>query len=369
MKHKHKKQKKLTRPDLGEFGRNEWAIHGATCFDTELLVSKISAKLKDLKIALLDAEHGGDAVDDDIPFLQYKAQKGISSFWTKGELNTWKLKSSFNEVSLLLINGNHFSGQKQIVVIDSRKEDFLSKHLDQLTDVGLVLLKDGQTAYDFLTEKIKDIPVLDFGDIDGIVAFLRKQIQPPELYGLVLMGGKSIRMGHDKSQIDYHGKPQREYVADLISGFVSKTYLSSRAEQMEAVESKYDILPDTFLGLGPYGGLLSAFQKHPNKAWLVIAVDLPKMDVEGLKELVDARDFTKFATAFLNKERGIPEPLITIWEPRSYPILLSFLAQGFSCPRKVLTNSDIKLVIPKDPEKLMNVNSPKDLDAFNGKIP
>jgi len=123
-------------------------------------------------------------------------------------------------------------------------------------------------------------------------------------------------------------------------------------------------LPDSFLGLGPYGGILSAFQKHPNYAWLVMAVDLPKMDGQGIQELMDARDISKVATAFLNPDSQFPEPLITIWEPKSYPILLQFLAQGFSCPRKVLINSDVRLIKPKHPEKLVNVNSPNDLQGF-----
>ena len=53
-----------------------------------------------------------------------------------------------------------------------------------------------------------------------------------------------------------------------------------------------------------------------------------------------------------------PEPLITIWEPRSYPTLMQFLTQGYSCPRKVLMNSDIQLVVPEFPEELTNVNHP-----------
>jgi len=54
--------------------------------------------------------------------------------------------------------------------------------------------------------------------------------------------------------------------------------------------------------------------------------------------------------------------LITIWEPKSYPALLSFLAQGYSCPRKVLINSEINLLKAPDPEALTNVNTPEELE-------
>ncbi len=361
---KHQKHTKLTRPNLGEFGRNEWSIIGTTCADIQVLAQKIAGGMGEYKIAYLDASHGGAESHEDKPFLSYSDSSGLHQFSTKGDLSKWQLRPYFNEADMLIINGNHFQGQRQIIVIDTKKEVSLSKKLDRLTDVGLVLLKDQDKVYDFLTNKVGGVPVLNFEDTSGIVEFLRKQIEKPELYGLVLMGGKSMRMGHDKGLIDYHGKPQREYAAELLSGFTHKTFLSCRADQVGNIDSAFELLPDTFLGLGPFGGILSAFQKYPNKAWLVMAVDLPKMDLLGIQELVDGRDISKTATAFLSPDSQFPEPLITIWEPRSYPILLQFLAQGFSCPRKVLINSDIRMLTSAHPEKLMNVNSPKDLKDF-----
>ena len=361
---KHKKHKKLTKPYQGNFGRNEWSIIGTTCANIQELAQKVSSNLGEYKIAYLDASHSANEGHDSNFYLRYTDNSGVHQFSTKGDFNKWQLRPYFHEADMLLINGNHFQGVRQIVVIDSKKEISLSKKLDRLTDVGLVLLKDCNQVYEFLNEKIEGVPILNFDDTHGIAHFLRKQIRKPELFGLLLMGGKSTRMGRDKGLIDYHGKPQREYAADLLSVHTTKTFLSCRADQVEDTDSAFELLSDTFLGLGPYGGILSAFQQHPNKAWLVMAVDLPKMDKEGIQELVNGRNISKIATAFLNPESQFPEPLITIWEPKSYPILLDFLAQGFSCPRKVLINSDIQMLTSKHPEKLMNVNSPSDLDGF-----
>ena len=362
---KHKKHTKLTKPILGDFGRNEWAIIGTTCADIQVLSQKIIKGLDELKVAYIDASHDSSDSVQHAPFLTYTDKNnGEHKFSTKGDFNKWMIRPYFNEANLILINGNHFQGQRQIVVIDSKKEISLSKKLDKLANVGLVLLKDRNEPYQFLAKKIKGVPVLDFEDIEGLLLFLRKQTIPPELYGLVLMGGKSVRMGQDKGMMDYHGMPQRAYVASLLSQFTVKTYLSGRPDQAEGIDPNLAFLPDSFKGLGPYSGILSAFRKHPNKAWIVLAVDLPKMDREGLQELVDARDSSKIATAFLNPDSQFPEPLITIWEPQSYSTLLQFLAQGYSCPRKVLINADIQLVIPKDPNKLMNVNSPSDLENY-----
>jgi molybdenum cofactor guanylyltransferase len=68
--------------------------------------------------------------------------------------------------------------------------------------------------------------------------------------------------------------------------------------------------------------------------------------------------------AFLNPTSEFPEPLISIWEPKSYQTALSFLGQGISCPRKVLINSDTHLITVSNPTALMNVNTPDELATY-----
>ena len=130
------------------------------------------------------------------------------------------------------------------------------------------------------------------------------------------------------------------------------------------------IIADTFLELGPFGAILSAFRHDPNAAWLVVACDLPLLDAKTLDFLIKNRNLSAVATAFRSPQSAdsFPEPLITIWEPRAYPILLSFLAQGISCPRKMLINSEIHLLHAPNNEALSNVNTPEEKAEMELKI-
>jgi len=188
-----------------------------------------------------------------------------------------------------------------------------------------------------------------------------KEHNQPVLNGLVLAGGKSSRMGFDKGSIDWHGKPQRYYMADMLKPLCNEVFISCRPNQEETNE-QYAILEDTFIGLGPYAAILSAFKEKPDCAWLVVACDLPLLDMNTLQYLVDNRNSSKLATAFGNGYKDLPEPLITIWEPKSYPKLLSFLEQGITCPRKVLINIDAHLLTAPDVNALTNVNTPDELE-------
>ncbi len=180
------------------------------------------------------------------------------------------------------------------------------------------------------------------------------------LYGLVLGGGRSSRMRTDKASLKYHGKPQTEHCLDLLAAHCAQSFVSCRADQAD--QPGFAGLPqihDTFLDMGPLGGILSALKAHRNAAFLVIACDLPFLDAESLSALVAGRDPFKVATAFAGPQGGLPEPLCAVYEPRCYPRALQLLGQGLSCPRKLILNSSSRILPAPDPRALHNANDPE----------
>lgn len=190
---------------------------------------------------------------------------------------------------------------------------------------------------------------------------ISKETDFPKLNGLILAGGKSVRMGNPKDKINWHGKEQRYFAADLLTPFCDEVFISCRQDQLGNFNPEYNALTDTFLNMGPFGGILSALRSQRDKAWLVVACDLPLLDKNSLEFLIQSRDPEKAATTYESPFDGLPEPLITIWEPKSYPLLLNFLGIGNTCPRKVLINSDTLILKPANPDSLMNVNTPEDM--------
>jgi molybdopterin-guanine dinucleotide biosynthesis protein A len=190
---------------------------------------------------------------------------------------------------------------------------------------------------------------------------ISKETDVPKLNGLVLAGGKSQRMGNPKDKINWHGK-ERYFAADLLAPFCDEVFISCRQDQLENFDPNYNALTDTFLNMGPFGGILSALRSQRDKAWLVVACDLPLLDEKSLEFLIENRNIEKAATTYESPFDGLPEPLITIWEPKSYPLLLNFLGSGITCPRKVLINSDTLILKPGNPDSLMNVNTPEDME-------
>jgi len=179
-----------------------------------------------------------------------------------------------------------------------------------------------------------------------------------KIYGLVLSGGKSTRMGTDKGLIAYHGIPQRDYLYQLLENSCDKTFMSIRKEQEAEISSTFNTIVDEDIFKGPFNGILSAHKKYPNVAWLILACDLPLIDENSLRELIEARKGSADATAFAQKENPLPEPLCAIWEPQALKAAVTYLEQGNgSCPRKFLINNNTHLIFPENAQILMNANS------------
>lgn len=372
----HKKHTELRKPLQGDLGRNEWALLGAPCPVIKLLAEEVIRHLStEYKCAYADAAHVKENETPSLPgrlaagaVEEYADRISHHEFTFNKSLNAFQFRQLFGEADFILVNGNHQQAKSQVVLIDKVKEASLRKKINKLHDVQLFLLSDGMDdIFDFVKQAIpnwKAIPVYRLDEKDKIISFFQQKMKSavPLLNGLVLAGGKSLRFGSDKAKINWHGKEQRFYAVELLQPFCNEVFISCREEQQQEMESVFKTIPDTFIGLGPYGAILSAFREDPNAAWMVVACDLPLLNNDVLQNLVDHRKLSAVATAFRSPDDELPEPLITIWEPKSYPVLLSFLSQGYSCPRKVLINSDAFIIQSPDRNALMNVNTQEEYD-------
>ncbi len=188
---------------------------------------------------------------------------------------------------------------------------------------------------------------------------------PPPLYGLVLAGGRSTRMGRDKSSLVYGERLQIDVVFELLSSVCVQTFVSNRSDQSCAPgHSGKPQLHDRYPDLGPAGGILTAFDAHPHCAWLVVACDLPFLNRATLDTLITNRNSACDATAFRSQHfEGLPEPLCAIYEPAMRARLQQFVADGITCPRKALIRSNTHLIDLPDPRALENANVPEEFET------
>jgi len=186
------------------------------------------------------------------------------------------------------------------------------------------------------------------------------RVGPSPLYGLVLAGGRGIRLGRDKGALDYHGLPQAVWGLRLLEPFCSERFVSVRPEQVDA--PAYRGLPtivDQGASAGPASGVAAALQRFPRTAWFVIAADMPLLTGSVLATLAAHRDASVLATAYRRRD-GMPEPLCAIWEPAAVARLAPPGAgQGMSL-RRLLEEGPARLLRLDDDEALTSVNTAAD---------
>lgn len=185
---------------------------------------------------------------------------------------------------------------------------------------------------------------------------------PEKVWGLVLAGGKSSRMGSDKALLRQDGETQLSRAVALLAEQVDRVFVSTRADQAgDAERSKFEQIVDRYEDMGPVAGVLSAMDKNNEVSWLILACDLPNIDGATIAFLLEQCSVEHPVTAYASVHDGLPEPLCAIYRPESRAMISSFVEQGIICPRKMLIKSDTNLLVQPNPGALHNVNSPEDL--------
>ncbi len=189
------------------------------------------------------------------------------------------------------------------------------------------------------------------------------------VYGLVLAGGRSKRMGQDKALLCVEGETQLSRAVHLLEPFVDQVYVSTRADQQDEPErNKFRQIVDRYRELGPLAGILSAMEEHPDAGWLVLACDLPNVEELTIRYLLDNRSSVQPFTAYKSSSDGLPEPLCAFYAAGAAGIVKAFADGGIICPRKILMRSDTHLLDQPNPEALDNINTPEDLARTGIKI-
>ena len=263
------------------------------------------------------------------------------------------------EYDLVFVEGykNHTQSPRILLVNDKMLEEIADKDLENV-------IAFAGSAKDRPNELPKEIPYFHRDEIEKIQELIIQTLEArvPKTKGLVLIGGKSRRMGEDKASMSFSGKSMARQAYDLLSKKCDEVFLSVRDDNQELPEDckGLPVITDKLFDLGPTGGILSAFKHDSRSAWIVMGCDLPLVNEDALNKLCEGRNPYRYATCFNSQTDQMPEPLFAIYEPKAQNRFYQFLAIDRKCPRKVLLNSSIELLDQGNYNYLDNANTPED---------
>ncbi|HCD68753.1 MAG TPA: hypothetical protein DEQ56_09795 [Bacteroidetes bacterium] len=186
------------------------------------------------------------------------------------------------------------------------------------------------------------------------------------------MGGKSSRMGTDKSQLiankSYPNETQKNF-AQLahakLKCYVNEVFYSINQEQKNL---KIDnIIIDKYPEEGPLSGIISALRFTQNSI-VVLGVDLPLVTKQSIKNIIAQRNWDLLTTTYYNTETKIWEPMLSIWEIETLPCLEEYFTNGGRSIQQFLNQYGNQRVPILDGNEFTNVNTPEEYERLQNKI-
>lgn len=176
--------------------------------------------------------------------------------------------------------------------------------------------------------------------------------------GIILAGGRSSRMGTDKTMLKLQNKTLLEWqVEKLRSAGADEILLCGRSDiPLPNVRCIPDMLPNR----GPLGGIYSGLLASRHPRVLVLSADVPLLPEETLIQLLTSH---KHAISLLRHHEKL-EPLIGVYDKNLADKILAIIEHNSAPVKALLDQCDWSTVEFYGDERLLcNCNTPEEYIA------
>jgi len=198
--------------------------------------------------------------------------------------------------------------------------------------------------------------------------WLPEQWLRPPVYGCVLIGGRSSRMGRPKHLLQSGGRTWLERTVEVLCPAVERIVIAGAGDVPDALAGAMR-LPDAPGIEGPMAGLLAAMRWAPWATWLAAACDLPNLSADAVRWLLSTRAPGVWATLPRRGEGSGVEPLLAHYDFRARAILERLASEGRFAPSLAAEHPKVATLTP--PSYLApawkNLNTPDDLRSASNK--
>lgn len=189
--------------------------------------------------------------------------------------------------------------------------------------------------------------------------------------GVIIAGGRSLRMGRDKLMLPIEGVPLLERVAQALAEVAGELILALRPGQPQPTlrtALALRVVRDPAPNLGPLGGLLAALSTGAAGHYLAVAGDMPLLQPALLGTLLDTARQDD-VQALVPLADGEPEPLCAVYRQDCLPTMETLAAEGGRSLRELLARLRVRFVpatelrrFDPDLRSFLNVNREGDLE-------
>lgn len=165
------------------------------------------------------------------------------------------------------------------------------------------------------------------------------------LSAIVLAGGKSSRMGREKSLLPFGGTTLIEYLASVLKPVFSETLIvTDRREKFRGLDLQgAAIHEDRFPERGPLGGIYTGLAASGHGACCVLTCDMPFVDGEFLAQLAGFWE-EQYDALCLESPEGKLEPFPGIYHRQARHLARLLLEGGHLSVQLFLRVAAVKVL-------------------------
>lgn len=179
---------------------------------------------------------------------------------------------------------------------------------------------------------------------------------------IILAGGKSSRMGRDKSLLPANNLPLIEKIASQLDGHFQEIIIGSN--DIEKYRFLHlPVIPDLEEGKGPLMGIYSTLLSSKHEINFVIACDIPDLNMKYVKELIrQAKDYQIVVPIWSD---GNFEPLFAVYKKSVLDSVKKILDRGQRQIRLLFELVAVKyLPLPDEGKWYRNLNTMEDYKKY-----
>ena len=182
-----------------------------------------------------------------------------------------------------------------------------------------------------------------------------------KILGVVACGGKSSRMGTDKSMLMYHDLPQRYVAYAMLETVCDQVVLSVNEQQSSTVDTAYSFMIDLpcYGDAGPMTALLSAFKTFTGKDVFLLGCDYPLIQEQTLQHFISIYSKENRLAAFYNQQADLYEPLLGYYPAATGSILTEMYNRSEYSLQHFLQKQKADRFMPENFSEITSADDPE----------
>ncbi len=195
-------------------------------------------------------------------------------------------------------------------------------------------------------------------------------VMTKQLTVAIQAGGKSSRMGRDKSFVLFAGRPMIEIVIERVANLGAELILiTNKPAQYEHLG--LPMFADVYVDHGSLGGIYTAVTYGTHAHTLVVACDMPWLNPHLLQYMIGLKET---ADVIVPRWQKYPEPLHAIYNKNCLPLIQKKLEAKQLKITRFFADVSVRYVevdeivqFDENGRSFANINTPQDLDKDEGR--